>query len=273
MPFLEFIGCRERIARAKVHRDAFAKEWSAFVEDEPYDSHLEVDDGGEGSISITVRYDPLPSIFALELGEMLYQLRAALDGAIYACAIRDSGQNPPPSFERLEFPVCSTPGTFQAAGRKIEPLKAARRKIIESVQPYNAPAGLKPAHAIFSLNRALRILNDWARMDRHRTLHVVGSWVSKANPILAVPQGVEVDFIGVTHDGLLAGEHEVASFNLRGFKRGMKVQANPDLVVELFVADGLPPAAENDSLANRIKGMMILVDTVVRGLEDSFHQK
>jgi len=41
----------------------------------------------------------------------------------------------------------------------------------------------------------------------------------------------------------------------------------------LFVADGLPPAAENDSLANRIKGMMILVDTVVRGLEDSFHQK
>lgn len=270
MPFLEFVGCRERIARAEIHRKAFAEEWNSFVEDEPYGPSLVIAPDGTGSLSIHGRYDHLPSIFALELGEMLYQLRAALDGAIYACAIRDTGMNPPPSARTLEFPVCSTSEQFQSAGVKIAPLAAKRKKIVESVQPYMAPAALKPELSIFNLNRALQILNDWARVDRHRTLHLVGSWVSEANPILEVPHGVEIDFIGVTHDGLLEGDHEVASFNLSGFKPGMNVRANPNSMIDAFVSDDLPRAAANDTLAARITGMMVLVETVVRGLEDSF---
>lgn len=273
MPFAEFVGCRERIARAQMHREAFVREWNAFLDDDPYDANVKVEPDGTGSIWITSRYDPLPSIFALELGEMLYQLRAALDGAVYACAIRDTGKNPPPGDRKLEFPVCETPEQFKAVGYKIEALSSSRRTIIETVQPYNAPPDLKLEFAILSLHRALRILNQWARVDRHRSLHVVGSWVSRADPMLSVPPEVDVDFLGVTPDGLLEGSHEVASFNLRGFKPGMRVKANPNLMIEVSVADGPEPCAENDTLSARINAMMILVNTVVGGLEASFLEK
>src|SRR6266571_3971800 len=108
MPFLEFVGCWQRIERAEAHRKAFAEAWNSFCDDVPYSPNLHIEDDGTGSISIIPRYDSLPVAFALDLGEFLYQLRAALDGAVYGAAIRESGQNPPPDEKRLEFPVCSS---------------------------------------------------------------------------------------------------------------------------------------------------------------------
>jgi len=72
-------------------------------------------------------------------GEMLYQLRAALDGSVYQAAIIESGQDPPPNENRLEFPICVSAAEFHKSAWKIAPLSKQCRDFIESIQPYNAP--------------------------------------------------------------------------------------------------------------------------------------
>src|SRR5207253_1500170 len=133
----------------------------------------------------------------------------------------------PPDERSLEFPICSTPGDFRKSARKIRPLAKQRVAIIESVQPCNAPQ-LSPDDLPFNFNRILEILNDWARKDRHRRLHVTGSWYVGAAPIFKVPPGVSIANIQLTSTGFLEHENVIAIFDVKGHTEGMGVYANPN---------------------------------------------
>ncbi len=269
MPLLSFLGCHERVSRAEAHIQAFAKAWSDFLEDEPYDAHLEIEADGTGTLSVVPRYESLPAVFSLELGEVLYQLRAALDAAIYACAIEETGQDPPPNARDLEFPICDTAELFKKSDRKIRPLTGERRQIVEAFQPFNMVQDLDPEIAFLSPHRTLAILNDWARKDRHRTLHVVGSWGSRAQPLVAVPPPAALAYLMVTYDGFLEHDCEVAAFKVDGYTGGMDVKANPNMFIDIAVDEDPPPCADTDTLGNRLKAMGIEVGAVVKALETS----
>lgn len=229
MPLLEFETCRQRIERARAHNVAFAKIWNGLLEDDAYSASLHIEDDGQGFMSMSSRYETLPIELGLELGEFLYQLRSALDACVYAAAVVESGQNPPPDEDRLEFPLCSDPNgedKFNKSAWKYRPLTNQRRRIIEDVQPYKTPK-LREDLYILNMNRTLGILNDWARIDRHRKLHVVGSWASRAQPALRLPPGIDLDWMMVTYDGFLEDDGQIAAFKLDGYTRGAKVEANP----------------------------------------------
>src|SRR5271156_5289216 len=98
-----FDVCWERIRRANSHRDTIATVWNAFIEKEPYTASVEVDDNGYGIISIR-QNAPIPPAIPLEFGEFLYQLRAALDAAIYEFACVNTSVRPPADEDKLEFP-------------------------------------------------------------------------------------------------------------------------------------------------------------------------
>jgi hypothetical protein len=57
--------------------------------------HTEVDAEGNGRVRVVPR-EPVPHTLGLDLGEFPYQVRASLDNCLYAVAVIDSGQNPPP---------------------------------------------------------------------------------------------------------------------------------------------------------------------------------
>jgi hypothetical protein len=211
----------------------------------------------------------LPAAFSLELGEILYQLRAALDGAIYACAIEETGEDPPPNARDLEFPICDTAERYGKAERKIKALTGERREIVEAFQPYNIVANLDSEIAFLSPHRALAILNDWARKDRHRTLHIVGSWGSRAEPLLAVSAPATLSYLMVTYDGFLEHDCEVASFKIEGYTSGIAVKANPNLFIDIAVDEDPPPCADTDTLDNRLKAMRAHVKAIVAALEKS----
>src|SRR6266446_1212297 len=132
-PLLAFKSSWDRIYRAETHRNAFANAWSAFLDENPYSAFVKMESDGTGTITMVQRYDRLPDILALELGETLYQLRAALDSCIYASAIQQSGQDPPPKEKELEFPICDSQGQFRNDSRKISPLSEERRLLVELV--------------------------------------------------------------------------------------------------------------------------------------------
>ena len=98
---MRFFDCRERILRADSHLKASTERWNDFVEDEPYTVSIDVKSDGTGAISVVPMYDQLPTLFSIELGEMLYQLRAALDSLVYQAAIYDARQDPPPNAQQL----------------------------------------------------------------------------------------------------------------------------------------------------------------------------
>lgn len=112
MSFSPFQTCWDRVDRAEIHRKASIDIWNALHDDDVYESHAEIDSDGNGRFFLTpVKRDwILPLSF--ELGELLYQLRGAIDSCVYDAAILKFGKNPPPDEEKWNFPL-----TADARGR------------------------------------------------------------------------------------------------------------------------------------------------------------
>lgn len=236
---MRFYDCQQRIFRADAHQKATVEAWDRFTADEPYMAAVEVADDGSGVIDVHLQYDTLPPLFSLEFGEMLYQLRAALDSLVYQAAIYDSGQDPPPQAEALEFPFRATAKKRKDVGQKIAPLSVSRQAIVAGVQPYKAP---HVDAAEKYLIDSLVTLNDWARIDRHRRLHLIGSWASEANPALRLPEGVTLSRLTVTHPTgqFLEEQYEIATFKLDGWEPDMNIAANPNLFIDITVNEASP---------------------------------
>lgn len=265
-----FETCWQRIHRAKTHRDKVGSDWAAFLEEEPYSPSVEVDADGRGSIYVVPRREFLSPIFAIELGEMLYQLRGALDACVYAAAIVESGQEPPPNEEDLEFPIRESPEQFEKAAWHLGPLAQEHRDIVKAIQPYNAP--FVPPDVRF-INESLGLLNDWARIDRHRRLHVVGSWASRASPALRLPDGVRLVRLDLIGDGFLEHKDKIADFVLEGWKPGMEIEANPNLIIDIAI-DELPhPRDDSDTLSERTRLMVVAAEAVVRMFQECFRRR
>jgi hypothetical protein len=265
-----FEGCWQRVERAKSRSETLAKDWASFIDNEPYGTSLEMQEDGTGSLQVWNHYDSFPAEFALNLGELLYQLRSALDSCVYDAAVLQTGKNPPPNESNLAFPICSSPSEFKNATRNIRPLSDQLKRAIEVVQPYHAPKTLNSNELVSDTHRTLKILHDWARIDRHRKLHVMGSWASNARPSFRLPDGVSILSLHVNSGVFLEDEHEIARFALAGYCPGMNVEANPDLSIDIAVNEVPPPCCDTDTLGNRVGNMIAIVKGTIRGFEKFF---
>lgn len=281
---MELHRAHARLERAKMHQREFAQIWNGFLtggkdasvndacvveaaamEHEPYVTSVTVDTNGEGVIRVEPVDFPAEAL-ALELGEMLYQIRAALDSLIYDTAIGVTGQDPPPNAEELEFPIRPSEASFNNASRKIGPLTDQQKAWIEDIQPYRAEYvtdGMKLTA------KALDEINDLARKDRHRGLHVVASWGSSRNPQLKLPPGCSLEWMKVADDGLLERESEIARFKIRNWSRGLELHANPNLFIDVTVEDAAPPVSDDDTLFYRTRTWLAVVTLLIEGFEDS----
>lgn len=259
---------RARLKRAEVHRREFGKVWNAFLQgEEPYYPIVTVDDQGEGTIFIRADESFPGEQLSLHFGEMLYQLRAALDSLVYEVAALDSGSEPPPNEEHLEFLIRDSAEKFNNAAWKIAPLSELHRGMIESVQPYDIEDRGQGEELVA---RVLRELNDLARKDRHRGLRVITAWVANKNPsVETLPPGCSLEWLTATEDGLLKEEGEVASFKIRGWLPDYELEANPNCSIDVAVEDAPPPTSDEDTLFHRTRVMQVCVSEVIRGFEES----
>jgi hypothetical protein len=259
---------RARIERAEMHYREFGKVWNAFVgQDEPYSPFVRIDSHGEGIIYVDPNGLPAKEL-ALEFGEMLYQLRAALDSLVYEVAVLDSGQDPPPDAKKLEFPIRGSKASFDQAAWKIAPLTDQHRDMIESIQPYD-PGQRTEAQRL--MGETLQVINDLARKDRHRGLRVIAFWGSNKNPqIGTLPPGCTLERLTTTPDGLLERESEVARFKIDGWRGGLEIEANPNLTIDVTVEDAPPPRNDTDTLSDRSRQMIAVVRVTIEGFEETF---
>jgi hypothetical protein len=166
-PEVDAVGAR--LDRCVDHFEAFRVTWDEHLSTRPHEVHIEVDDLGCGRIVFTRHREP-PAELSLILGEFLYELRAALDNALYAVAIIDSGQDPPPNASALEWPICADEQSWERHRRhRLNGLSTELQDALHAIQPFQAE------HTSWN---CLRILNDMARTDRHRAVHFVTSFAS-----------------------------------------------------------------------------------------------
>lgn len=250
-----------------MHKAEFAKVWNAFLnEGEPYMPLVRVDPNGKGTICMEVAGDFPAQELALSFGEMMYQLRAALDSLVYEVAVIDSGQDPPPDAQKLEFPIRDSAASFERAARKIAPLSEFHQAMVESVQPYDIEERPK-GHQVSA--ESLKELNDLARKDRHRGLRIVTAWVANKNPEVSLPPGCELEWIEVTPDGLLDRDGVIASFKISNWEVGLEMEGNPNCSIDVTVEDAAPPVSDEDTLDSRARMMLAVITLIIEGFEET----
>lgn len=104
----ELAMSRARIKRARDNINEFGETLSRYLDQRPAEISINVSQDGQGTVRV-VRHEPIPVELSILLGEALQNLRAGLDNFLYAVAIIDSGENPPPGAVKLQWPIAVTP--------------------------------------------------------------------------------------------------------------------------------------------------------------------
>jgi len=150
-------SCRERVRRAEEHLLSLELEVASMTEKQANSLPFDLDPNSPHAV-INVGHPP--ETFAgvrsgTLVGEIIYNLRCALDYLVYALAVLDSGspQN------GTQFPIMDAAKDFASRGKTmLTGIKAAHVDAIEQLQPYKGC-------------NWTRHLRDLSNMDKHR--HIV----------------------------------------------------------------------------------------------------
>lgn len=161
--------CRDRVARAAEIRSAIGSIWNEYIEQVPRRFVLKPGRDDDHRVVAVETFEQMPVRLSTLFGEWLYELRAALDGAVYFMAVRDSGQNPPPNERGLMFPTLTDAAKYDTKDfrGKLKALSDNSYALLRVVQPFNA----QPDH----LGNVLWWLDELARIDRHRYGHALAA--------------------------------------------------------------------------------------------------
>lgn len=114
-----------------------------------------------------VPHEPVPEDWPAIIGDVLHNLRGALDHVVWHLTSKHLGHEPPRPTQIL-FPIALEQEKLTTGGSKItlESMDPGARAVIEAAQPFHAD--VPDAHPL----AVLKYLSD---RDKHRAIHVVRS--------------------------------------------------------------------------------------------------
>jgi hypothetical protein len=171
---------------------------------------------------------------------------------------------------KLEFPITSDPTEWpNIVKRRLAALPTKIQDVIKSVQPFNNRT-LPPKKMTESINRSLGILHELARKDRHRKLHIVGSWPLDINPKFNLPDGVTLDSLEILPPSVLREGAIFARFHLTNFIPGTQIPVNPNLRTTIGCDEAPVACHPTDTFDKRLTEMINAVHSVVYAFEQNF---
>jgi len=261
---------RSRLRRAIAHCERLAQLWNNLPTEYLCTPEAEIIGSNGDGVLIATNLGEIPEELPLLLGELLYQLRSSLDACIYQATIYATNQDPPLDEGKLEFPITHHPKEWKRlAERRLSALPASIQDAIERVQPYNLQPSSTEA-TIRSINRSLGILNDLARKDRHRKLHVVGSWPLDLEPQFRLPEGVTVENLQISPPSILQDGAILAKFRICGYVAGMRIHCNPQLRTNFGCNERPDPCDSTDTFDQRLTAMINAVGSVIATFEKHY---
>lgn len=210
-----FDACWDRLERADDHSSAMATIWNEYLDDEPFDCSLFHQ--GEGVHVLQVwQTIPIPTGFALEFGEWLYNLRACLDYIIWATCTHVTGQMPPLDEGTLQYPIYEHESAWANNLYRLKHLRDHHREMLLRMQPFNSNAEAN----------YLGLINRLARIDRHRRLTITTGYIAEMEPIVEVSDGCDVA-LQWGQRLLVDGEAEMIRLTVSPWTEDTKIRANP----------------------------------------------
>jgi hypothetical protein len=165
----QLTSARLKLERARVHLDTLTVEVDRFAASRPYQVIWEDDPGtGEKLLFAVPTLHPDPAL-GLVLGDLVHNLSAALDHAIYGLSLAHAE---PPRADRarrsLAYPIHLDADEFERHGRrKLRFLPAHLQAVIIADQPFQGPTDTA------RLNHPLEVLRELWNADKHRSLLLV----------------------------------------------------------------------------------------------------
>jgi len=257
----EFASCFLKIGRAEEHFNRVKAELTAWKNTNPYVVTRKRDtDGTRHSLVVDISKPPPLDHWALLTGDCVHNLRSALDSAVYALAVKESGSNPPPNFDALQFPITDAPKKFAGqVKRRLTLLSTQAQARIERAQPYNRRHRELPP--------LLWLLGEFDNIDKHRLLNVVvanmgeGKFSFEASSRIVVPAPVipaRVSF----HVGPIESGTECAYFTLRTPQPDVNYKYELTFVISVGHSVG-PSKRKFGELAHILDILITEVKTVV----------
>jgi hypothetical protein len=191
-----------------------------------------------------------------------------LDHLVYAIAVHESGQEPPPKEKTLMFPITDSPSNFADADWHIETLSDPVRAAIEAVQPYHRRHPVIPA--------PLSILRDLENTDKHKLLRLAYAAINQGDLGFIGPENPEPGEVQiVAHPGEIKDGTEIAAFVFSRPQPDMKYdRINLEMVVALWhgkLDPSAPPWTDRSDfsallkvLADEVRAVIDLVAAVVK---------
>jgi hypothetical protein len=162
-------GSTLKLLRAQEHLARLQEQVSIFFESEPYYFVVEHNtDSREHNAYVRLVGRAPFNQWALIVGDIVHNMRSALDNAVYEIGVRESGEDVPPGSKVLAMPIFDDAKGYEQRGRwRIESLGDEARTIIEAIQPYRHPNGVHGS--------GLWALHEIDNADKHRILQVVAT--------------------------------------------------------------------------------------------------
>lgn len=184
----------------------------------------------------------------LVLGEYFYQLRAALDGAMWkAYKLRGLRQHAPEVTERsIYFPICETPRSLKKAAFQWIPLPNKLDDWLYSIQPCNRT---KVAEEI---TENLVVINKRSSDDRHRQLHLVGAVVRTNAPFITLSPPAKLTYANSVPADPMKGEYIIGEFGIEGLVSETKMDVDTNFLLNVAVEELTPDSDLKFTLFNLI---------------------
>jgi hypothetical protein len=266
----------DRLDRAANHLAAIRDEWAGMLADKGFSTFARYDkDSGwfiaSGVLTEAAAKRVRENNLSLELGELAYQLRAALDGLICETIAHTQGAEPPADASRIEFPILN--------GKKRDFNKCAFLKYpfpekliiwLQSIQPDTAvkPEGDQDR----GLNVTLEDIHNLARLDRHRRLRILVAVPTKlkfgftTDPVSKIIARERIDTFN-----LFSGQLEFLRFRVETADGSMvkKGSLQTDLTLEILAEDVEP--YENRDIGTQLMRFLTAVERVIERFEEEFN--
>lgn len=265
-----FHAPRAKVARARENLQGLQLEFQRFSESKPYRLRQEKDLETNEYILVYFPIGEIPCNWSVIIGEILFNLRSALDLAIYELTVREQGV----PLSKTEFPVFDDKSVFSELKKdgtpttrsglyKIRGLSQKTIDCIEASQPYNIRQTGKES--------VLALLHEMNNIDKHNRLHLCRQMAFKTKIILI--RDAPPNYLSMVLDNIGGNLDEraiIARMEISPPFLDDEVYMNADVVIEIFFDKGASSAfSEHQSVVETLQVLIAGVETILLRLENS----
>lgn len=199
--------------------------------------YVVLEDRGNGDFSFRMRHHfPTEEIdtLSLQIGEFFYQLRAALDGAMWEAHILLGGTEFATYANKLDFPIHAEIKHFKKAALHKVNLPQELKIWLSAIQPCHALQSSAIEVAAFA--NALLVIHNCARKDRHRRLHLMAMLVTDSTAVVTATPPARLTYVQSVPANILQNDSEIVRFGVEGGDAS-NVQAEGSFMIEISVKE------------------------------------